>query len=52
LSSSKPKLILSKYILNYHFKLSSKHPRYFLCCMCSEVECAKVAAFCSSWLLL
>jgi len=46
-SSSKSKLILSTYIPNFHTKLSSNHPRYFLCSMCSEIGCAMVAEFCT-----
>ena len=50
-SSSKSKLILSKPMLNFPFSPSSKYPYYYLCCMCSEADCAIVAAFCGFCLL-
>jgi hypothetical protein len=35
-SSSKSKLIFSKYILNFPFNPSSKYLCYYLCCMCKN----------------
>jgi hypothetical protein len=31
---------------NVSLNISSKYTRYYLCCMCDEVQCAMVAAFC------
>jgi hypothetical protein len=38
-------------MLNFHFSPSSKYPCYYLCCMCSEADCAIVAAFFGFFLL-
>ena len=40
-TSSKSKPIFSKYVFTFPFNHSSKYPRYYLCCMCDEAECAK-----------
>jgi len=47
---SKP--ISSTYILSLLAIPSSKYPRYYLCSMYHETECAIVAAFCTLFLLL
>jgi hypothetical protein len=52
LSSSKPKLIFSNYNLNFPLNPPSKNPRYYLCSVSSEANCAIVAGFCSFQLLL
>ena len=49
-SSSKSKLVFSKYIFNFTFNPFSKYPCYYLCCMCGAADCAMVAEFCSLWL--
>jgi hypothetical protein len=36
----------------FHSHFLSKYPRYYLCNICDETECAKIAAVCSLWLLL
>ena len=50
-SSSKFKLIFSKYILNFPFNSSCMYPYYCLCCMWDETHCVMVTAFCNVWLL-
>ena len=44
-SSSKSKLIFSKYSLNFPFNPSSKYLCYYLYRMCNKADCAMVAAF-------
>ena len=38
-------------MLNFPFSPSSKYPYYYLCCMCSETDCAMVAVCCGFCLL-
>ena len=50
-SSSKYKLIISKYILTFPFNPPSKYPLSSICCTCQRVDCAIFAAFASFRLL-